>query len=394
MWRTPLLKESVASVSELRTVIFTPTGKDGRLIASLLHRSEIACHVADDFLELCRYIGEGVGAAIISEEAFGGDSIEPLLDVLQNQPSWSDFPVILLTVSGRVTVESERLRKLRRPLGNTFLLERPLRPETLLSTLEIALRGRQRQYQIRDQIHQYALAQQALMRSEKLAVTGRLAASIAHEINNPLEAITNILYLMRCDPSPDQMQLLLGEADQELARVTEITKQTLRFYREPSQPVETDVGLVLDSVLKLYRSRISSGGISVQREILSEFPHVLSTPGELRQVLANLVGNAIDAMRGGGQLRIRISEHRAPAFHRSSVRISIADSGIGIPIDIFPTIFEPFVTTKGETGTGLGLWVTSEIIRKNGWMIRVRSCRTPGKSGTVFSILIPKLSPA
>ena len=384
----PLQPEPNPPAHEMRTIIFTPTGKDGRLIASLLERSGIACHVADSFLEVCRCIDEGAGAAIISEEAFRDDTIASLLEVLRHQPSWSDFPVILLTISGRVTVESERLRQLRRPLGNIFLLERPLRPETLLSTLEIALRGRQRQYQIRDQIRQYALAQEALLRSEKLAVTGRLAASIAHEINNPLEAITNLLYLMRCDPSPEQQKVLLAETDQELARVTEITKQTLRFYREPSQPVETDVDSVLDSVIKLYRTRIAAASVDIHRETRSEFPLVRSTPGELRQVLANLIGNAIDAMRGGGRMCIRISEQA------NFLRVSIADTGTGISPEIFPNIFEPFVTTKGETGTGLGLWVTSEIIRKNGWNIRVRSSRTRGRSGTVFSIVIPRVAVA
>ena len=159
----------------------------------------------------------------------------------------------------------------------------------------------------------------------------------------------------------------------------------MRFYREPSQPVDTDVESVLDSVLKLYGKRMSTASISLEREVRPRSPLVLSTPGELRQILANLIGNAIDAMRGGGRLRIRISAHGC------SVRISVADSGIGIPTDVFPTIFEPFVTTKGETGTGLGLWVTSEIIRKNAWSIRVRSKETPGASGTVFSIVIPKL---
>ena len=172
------------------------------MIAGLLERLTIECHLASSITEACTMIREGAGAAIISEEAFFGNSIGELLQVLHEQPSWSDFPLILLTVSGRVTVESERLREMRRPLGNLFLLERPLRPETLLSTLDIALRGRERQYQIRDQIEQYALAQEALLRSEKLAVTGRLAASIAHEINNPLEAVTNLLFLMRAASLP------------------------------------------------------------------------------------------------------------------------------------------------------------------------------------------------
>jgi signal transduction histidine kinase len=341
---------------------------------------------------MCQFIGEGAGAAILSEEAFVGDSIRPLLDVLRQQPPWSDFPLILLTVSGRVTVESERMRELRRPLGNILLLERPIRPETLLSTLEIALRGRQRQYEIRDQMHQYALAQAAMVRAEKLAVTGRLAASIAHEINNPLEAITNLLYLMRDDPPPEERRILLAEAEHELARATEITKQTLRFYREPSQPTATDVAAVLDSVLTLFRSRILSAGVTVEPEICARPALVLSTPGELRQVLANLVGNAIDAMRGGGRLRIRISGCRKTVEDHPVVRLTVGDTGTGIPPHVLPTIFEPFVTTKGDTGTGLGLWVTSEILKKNGWKIWVRSNRNPSCSGTVFSIVIPRLA--
>jgi signal transduction histidine kinase len=358
----------------------------------LLERLEMDCLVATSLPDACEAIAGGAGAAILSEEAFARNPLDPLLDVLQKQPSWSDFPVILLTVSGRVTVQSERLRALRRPLGNIFLLERPIRPETLLSTLEIALRGRQRQYQIRDQIRQVALAQEALLRSEKLAVTGRLAASIAHEINNPLEAITNLLFLLHGDLSPEKRNMLLADAEHELARVTEITKQTLRFYREPSQPVATDVGAVLASVLKLYGTRIAAAGVTVQRELPLENAHVLSTPGELRQVLANLIGNAIDAMRRGGRLRIRISVRAQRHSHRQMTRITIADSGTGIQPEVFPTIFEPFVTTKGETGTGLGLWVTSEIIKKNGWSIRVRSSRRAPRCGTAFSILIPRLN--
>jgi signal transduction histidine kinase len=389
---TPLLPEIVVSGQDLRTIIVAPTGKDARLIASLLDRQSIACHIASSVSAGCEAILGGAGAAIISEEAFVGNSIHPLLEVLRHQPPWSDFPVILLTVSGRVTLESERLRQLRRPLGNIFLLERPIRPETLLSTLEIAIRGRQRQYQIRDQIQQYALAQTALLRSEKLAVTGRLAASIAHEINNPLEAVTNILYLMHGNLSPEQRKQYLVEAEQELARVTEITKQTLRFYREPSQPTATDVSTVLDSVLRLHSSRLKAAGVHVNREISSATATVLSTPGELRQILANIIANATDAMRHGGCLRIRIANRTQSQPGDCCVRLTIADNGAGIPPDVLPTIFEPFVTTKGETGTGLGLWVTSEIVKKNGWKIRVRSSRNPGRRGTVFSLVIPKLA--
>jgi signal transduction histidine kinase len=373
------------SDNDLRTVIYTPTGKDGDLIAGLLERLQKPCHVAHNMEEACRLLTEGAGAAILAEEAFAIDSIAPLAKVMQQQPSWSDLPLILLTVGGRVTLESERLREFRRPLGNILLLERPIRPETLISTLDNALRARRRQYQIREQMLQYARAQEALLRSEKLAVTGRLAASIAHEINNPLEAITNLLYLMRGSTKEPERSELLAEAEQELARVTEIAKQTLRFYRETAQPAPTDVTEVVESVLKLYGSRLRAAKVTVETEPLSESPVVLSTPGELRQVVANLVGNAVDAMRSGGRLRIRTS------LQRERIRLTIADTGAGIPAEVLPTIFEPFVTTKGETGTGLGLWVTAEIMKKNGWSIRVRSCRGARCSGTVFSIVMPVL---
>jgi signal transduction histidine kinase len=386
---TPLHPESASSTHDHRTIILAPTGKDGRLVAALLDRLTFPSHVALSLSETCALIRQGAAAAIISEEAFFGDSISELLQVLHEQPSWSDFPLILLTVSGRVTIESERLREMRRPLGNLLLLERPIRPETLLSTLEIALRGRERQYQIRDQIQQYARAQEALLRSEKLAVTGRLAASIAHEINNPLEAVTNLLFLMRAEASSESQKKYLAQAEQELARVAEITKQTLRFYREPSQPAATKISTVLDSVLLLFGPRLGAAGIAVERTERSTSATVLSSPGELRQVIANLVGNSIDAMRTGGRLRIRISQYGHPDHGGEFVRLTIADTGTGIPDDVLPTIFEPFVTTKGERGTGLGLWVTAEIMKRNGWKIRVRSCRCPGHTGTTFSIVIP-----
>ncbi len=315
--------------------------------------------------------------------------------MLSEQPPWSDFPLIFLIAGGRVTIHSERLRQLRQPLGNVLLLERPIRPETLLSTLDTALRGRERQYQIRDQMQQAELAQEALRRSEKLAVTGRLAASIAHEINNPLESVTNLLYLARTEPSTEVVSHYLALAEQELARVTEITKHTLRFYREPSQPSTVDLVAVVDSVLSLYNSRLHAAGVAVVKQIRASSIPLTSSLGELRQVIANIVGNALDAMRSGGRLVVRLSiEQRSWRPNCPLARLTIADNGSGIPQDLIFRIFEPFITTKGETGTGLGLWVTAEIARKNGWSIRVRSRTEPNRSGTTFSILIPLVSQA
>ena len=376
------------AIRDRRTIVLSPTGRDSDLIAGLLQRAALPCHVTGTVAELAREIHYGAGAAVISEEALVGNGIPAILKVVNQQPSWSDFPLILLTVGGHVTAESERLRELRRPLGNVFLLERPIRPETLLGTLEIALRGRQRQYQIRDQMVQFERAQEALRRSEKLAVTGRLAASIAHEINNPLEAVTNLLYLLKSGPSPENQKHYLAEAERELARVTEITTHTLRFYREPNKPIRTELASVLESVLVLYHPRLSAGNIIVQRDIRIPSAAVLSTPGEVRQIIANIVGNALDVMRHGGRLRIRISRAKI-SDGLDGIRLTIGDTGPGIAPELLPRIFEPFVTTKGETGTGLGLWVTAEIVKRNGWTIAVRSSQRPGRSGTAFSLHMP-----
>ncbi len=146
-------------------------------------------------------------------------------------------------------------------------------------------------------------------------------------------------------------------------------------------------------MLVLYNSRLAAANIAVEPEIDASAATILASPGELRQVIANIVGNAIDAMRHGGRLRVRISEEQ-PFDAVPRLRLTIADTGSGIPPSLLPTIFEPFVTTKGETGTGLGLWVTGEIIRRNGWLIRVRSHCGPDNTGTAFSITMPLSSAA
>ncbi|MEG9436868.1 hybrid sensor histidine kinase/response regulator [Edaphobacter sp. HDX4] len=355
-----------------------------------MERAEKPCHIVNSVSELCQEIQNGAAAAVVTEEGINGTAIDQLRQVLEQQPPWSDFPLILLISGGRVTAESERSRVLRLPLGNVLLLERPLRPETLLSTVEMAVRGRQRQYQIRDQIQQVERAHEALRRSEKLAVTGRLAASIAHEINNPLEAVTNLLYLIRSEACSPQMLHYLDIADQELARVTEISKHTLRFYREPNQPVQINVADVLESVLALYHSRLAAAHVKADKQFFAQSVIVRASVGELRQIIANLVGNALDAMRNGGTLCVRLSVESSPLDPGAKrARITIADNGTGIPAPLLSTIFEPFITTKGETGTGLGLWVSDELIKKNGWSMRVRSSTSPESHGTIFSLLIP-----
>jgi signal transduction histidine kinase len=237
-------------------------------------------------------------------------------------------------------------------------------------------------------------AEEALRKTEKLAAAGRLAASIAHEINNPLEAVTNLLYLLRHQHSLDQEAIGYADlAQQEISRVAEMTQQTLRFYRQSTLPVVANIAELLESVLTLYTGRLVALQIEVSRKIAPDV-ELYCFSGELRQVFANLIGNAIDAMARGGRLSLSIRRSRSWVDGTPGIRLFVADNGCGMTEATRLRIFEPFFTTKETTGTGLGLWVSSEIIVKHNATVRVVS-RTAGAassrpSGTVFMIFFPE----
>ncbi len=235
-------------------------------------------------------------------------------------------------------------------------------------------------------------SEDALRKSEKLAAAGRLAASIAHEINNPLEAITNLLFLLRQGKLDEESAHYLDMAQHEVARVSEITQQTLRFYRQSTVAVMTTLSELLDSVLTLHQGRVSSLQVEVIRCYEEETP-LYCFAGELRQLFANLIGNALDAMSpDGGRLLLRVrAAHSARNPEVKGVRVTVADTGTGMRPDVKRRIFEPFFTTKDATGTGLGLWVSAEIIAKHRGTVFVRSLERsadrPG--GTVFTVFFP-----
>ena len=235
-------------------------------------------------------------------------------------------------------------------------------------------------------------SEDALRRTEKLAATGRLAASIAHEINNPLEAITNLLYLLRGFCHLDDSALnYVTIAEKEVQRMSEITQQTLRFYRQSTLPARATMEELLDSVLDMYSARLSTLGIALERQYKPDLD-LFCFAGEVRQVIANLVSNAMDATPGGGRLKVRARRSRDwvhPQYE--GVRITIGDTGSGMTEEVRNRLFEAFFTTKGATGTGLGLWVSHEIILKHHGIIHLRSraASEGGASGTVFQIFFP-----
>jgi len=498
-----------------RVLVTAPLGRDAELIASLLRKAGIASQECRTVAELTSAMNEGAGAAIVAEEFLGPAHVASLAEALGEQPPWSDFPLVVLTSGGATTEDSLRAAQIRLPLGNISLLERPVRPITLVSAVRVALRARFRQYELRDRLEErqravralfesearyrslvtatssivwcrspdggvesaslswesftgqtleqyrgwgwvdaihpddraYALqswrsavkneevyesqfrlrhrergfrhviargapvrdefqrvkewvgtctdvehqkaAENALIRAEKLAVAGRLAATIAHEINNPLEAVINLLFLIQNNASLEQVRQYSDTALNELSRVAQITTQTLSFYRQTSGASPTFLPELMDSVAGLFEPRLSAARIRLHKSYRSSEPLVCYA-GEIRQVLANLLGNAIDAMSGGGVLTVWVRDVRhGSRSGRAGIRVTIADTGTGISPEVKRRMFEPFFTTKNTTGTGLGLWVSSELVRKHGGTIKVRSSVNQGKPGTVFSVFLP-----
>ena len=232
-------------------------------------------------------------------------------------------------------------------------------------------------------------AEQLLLQSEKLNAVGRLASSIAHEINNPLEAVTNLLYLaQKTAVNPEAIQFLVM-AEAELQRVSAIANQTLRFHRQSTNPKPVTAAELIDATLLLYRGRLFNSQLRFERRDRASHA-VTCFDGEIRQVLSNLVGNAIDAMNSkGGRLAIRSREGADWRTGRRGVIVTVADTGAGMSPETRARIFEPFFTTKGNKGTGLGLWISREIIERHRGVLLVRSSQSARLSGTVFALFLP-----
>jgi len=232
-------------------------------------------------------------------------------------------------------------------------------------------------------------AQRALIQNEKLAAIGRLSASIAHEINNPLGAVTNLLYLAKVSSESMEVQGFLDQADREIRRISAITNQTLSFGKKAAGMRTVDCAELIEGVTNIFQSRLLNGRVKVERRVGSRHP-IACIEGEIRQVLSNLVSNAIESMQGsGGRLLLRSRCCRDWNTGKNGVCLTVADTGTGIHPDVRKKIFEPFFTTKGQSGTGLGLSVSLEIVRRHSGLLRFRSRQTPHGSGTVFTLFLP-----
>ncbi|HVH85704.1 MAG TPA: PAS domain S-box protein [Terriglobales bacterium] len=231
-------------------------------------------------------------------------------------------------------------------------------------------------------------AAEALRKTEKLAATARLAGTMAHEINNPLEAVTHLLYLIDKSSSLDETarsytRIAMGEVD----RIGHIAKHALGFYREAAAPIDVNVAELISSVIELYTAGAQNKGVRMETQLETQ-ACVKAFPGEMRQVFSNLIVNAVDAVQRGGLVKIRVKHGRDWKLDALGIRVLVSDNGPGIPESIRPHIFEPFFTTKGERGTGIGLWVSEGVLHKHGGRIRLKSS-TGTMHGTTFSVFLP-----
>jgi PAS domain S-box-containing protein len=235
--------------------------------------------------------------------------------------------------------------------------------------------------------------QDALLANEKLAVAGRLAAAIAHEIHNPLDSVSNLLYLMRTGASEEELKQFISMADQELARVTQISRAMLGLYRESRSPVAVNLQEMLEEILLLMEHRFHEIGAEIRSEFTAPVT-VNAFPAELRQVFTNLITNGAEATGSGGYVRIRVTPSAAGSVMNghpmpAGACVTIEDNGPGIPEEIRSQLFQPFFTTKGEHGTGLGLWVSRGIVNKHGGAIQLTSNTDNGSHGTTVSVFLP-----
>lgn len=507
--------------------VVAPVGRDAEMIVAVLQQHGIVAEACPDVGSLLNAAShEPLGPLLITEESLTPSVGSQLSELVHHQPAWSDFPILILTTGGAGARRSQQLEAKHLVLGSPILLERPIRTETLVSSLRAAVRARMRQYEVRDALlardralaelraesdglrlseerfrrlienasicinisdlhgrisyanpallrmigysaaeveeglvrwdqltppefteadrkatqqlrasgvcepyqkayrardgriipvlvgmtmlsssrdgrgEQAAVfltdlssqkqAEAALVQSEKLAAVGRLAASISHEINNPLEAVTNILYLLSSEAHQSETtRKQLAAAEGELARVSQIVTQTLRFHRQATGAREIRPDELIDSVVSLYHGRMQNSQIQLDYQRRSN-ELIVCYDGDIRQVLSNLVGNAIDAMRSGGRITIRCQEVTLWRTGECGLRITIADTGHGMSQEVRARMYDAFYTTKGSNGNGLGLWISQGIVEKHRGILRVRSRETGAHSGTVFSLLLPR----
>lgn len=347
-----------------------------------------------------------IGDAVIVTDAEGKITfLNPVAEDLTQQPlalaggKHLDEVFRIINEDTRVKVESPVSKVMRLGtvvgLANHTLLVRPDGSELAIDDSGAPIRDDQGKIfgvvlVFRDITEQKEILN-TLRTNEKLAAAGKLSASIAHEIHNPLETVRNIFYLIRKSPKAD-VQNLMGIAEQELSRVVQITKNMLSLYRESKKVIPVKPAEIVESVAGLVQRRIREKDILFSTRFLTD-AQIQAFPAEMRQVVSNLLSNAIDAVSPGGEIGVTVEDSEM-RDGQAAVAIVVRDNGCGMTKETQAKLFRPFFTTKGENGTGLGLWITHGIVAKHGGFIDVSSDDSAEKHGTTFRVVLPRLGTA
>jgi two-component system, NtrC family, sensor kinase len=353
-----------------------------------LQRSEAAFRTRADLLELA-------SDAIIMRDLDGGtirfwnSGAETLYGWSREEAIGQDLHNILKTVFPVSRHETETALRERGSWQGNLVQQARNGRGIVVATRKTLNREGNAVLEVNRDITMQLKAEEALRESEKLAAMGRVAGIIAHEINNPLAAITNIFYLLKNHPSLDEEARRYADAaEQELVRVSHITRQTLSFYRESKQPTPIGVQELLDDVVELQKRAFQASHIELRRKY-SAASSVTGFPVELRQVFLNLIANALQAMPNGGVLQLRVREATDWPTGRRGPLVSVVDTGLGIRPEDAKRLFEPFFSTKSAKGTGLGLWISKGILQKYNGRISYRTLRSKTGIMTCFRIFIP-----
>jgi len=376
---------------EMRILVHAPTRNDGRLTAQFLAKAGMQPLVCPDMATLCKCLKEGCGAAILAEESLNSESLKRLVTTLEMQPSWSDLPLIIITGTGESLIRRRHLTALG-PVGNVSIIERPVRPDTLVSALESAMRSRLRQYQVRSLLTELegmtAKAMEADRRKDEFL------AMLAHELRNPLASVANAATILKSDPDKDSYQWAAGVIDRQtrqlshliddLLDVSRITTGKIRLRRE-----------VVDGAIILERACESAGPIVAERghRLHSDFPKgelwLEADPTRIEQILLNLLTNAAKYTPSGGD--IWLTGHRLDG----EVIISVRDNGMGISPKRLPEMFELFAQgersiARSEGGLGIGLTIVRKLAEMHGGSVEAHSAGA--NQGSTFTVRLPQVS--
>ncbi len=387
-----------------RTLILAPTGRDSQLIGALLARNELPCLQCRTVDDLTRAVEEGAGLALFAEEAVVGISLEGLLDALARQPSWSDFPLLFLTSAADAASDtSTRLLALFGKDANLTILERPVRAQTLLSSIHAALRARRRQYEVRDYLEERKQNDEKFLQKQKLESLGILAGGVAHDFNNLLTGILgNASLAMDLLPPGSPTERMLQDVVRASERAAHLTKQLLAYAGKGRFVLQAiDLSDAVRDISQLIQSSIPKNA-QLRLDLAERLPCIEADASQIQQLVMNLVINAAEAIPGDrlGNVLVttraqHVDEHYlAQTFGTGEigpgeyVALEVHDTGCGMDQPTLQRIFDPFFTTK-FAGRGLGLAATQGIVRGHKGALKVYT--TPGQ-GSTFKILFPAMA--